>query len=98
MGPLTILSKNPRTKVASQFRKRLPIKMVIQKRQFRQYHINSHYCTAIYRYLREYAVMFSEMSVFICMDEHRIKVEEPGVPVAAAEGGEGGFGIIVRHF
>ena len=85
---LQFCPKNPRTKAASQFRKRLPIKMVVQKRQFHQEHIDSHYCAAIYRYLREYAVMFRDMSVFACMDDkHRIKVGEPGVPVAAAERG-----------
>ena len=62
--------------------------MMIQKRQFRQNHIDSHYCAAIFRYLREYAVMLRDLSLFICMDDkHRVKVGEPGVPVAAAERG-----------
>ena len=85
---LQFCPKNPRTKAAAQFRKRLPIKMMVQKRQFRQHHIDAHYCGAIFRYLREYAVMFRDFSLFICMDDkHRVKVGEPGIPVAAAERG-----------
>jgi len=85
---LQFCPKNPRTKAASQFREGLPIKIIIQKQQFHQEHIDSHYCAAIYRGLREHAVMIRDMSVFVCMDDkHRIKVGEPGVPVATAERG-----------
>jgi len=85
---LQFCPRNPRTKVVTQFRKHLPIKMVIQKRQFHQDHIDSHYYAAIHRYLREYAVMFRDVAVFVCMDDkHRVNVGKPGVPVAAAERG-----------
>jgi len=80
--------KNPRTKVAAQYKSRLPVKMTIQKRQFRQDHVDAHYCAAIFRYLREYAVLLRDFSCFVCMDDkHRLKIGEPGVPVAAAERG-----------
>ena len=80
--------KNPRTKTAAQYRKQLPVKMMIQKRQFRQNHIDSHYCAAIFRYIREFAIMFRDQAHFVCMDDkHRVKIGEPGVPVAAAERG-----------
>ena len=62
--------------------------MMIQKRQFRQDHVDAHYCAAIFRYLREYAVMFGDFSLFLCMDDkHRLKIGVPGVPVAAVERG-----------
>ena len=81
--------KNPRTKAASQYTKRLPVKMMVQKRQFRQNHMDSHYCAAIFRYVREYAVLFRDSSLFLCLDDkHRVKVGEPGTPVAAAERGK----------
>ena len=83
-----ICPKNPRTKVASQFKKRLPVKMMVQTRQFRQHHMDSHYCAAIFRYLQEYAIQIWEFCKLYCMDDkHRLKVEEPGVPVAAVERG-----------
>ena len=62
--------------------------MMVQKCQFRQHHIDSHYCGAIFCYLREYAEMLRDLSLFMCMDDkHCAKVGEPGTPVAAAERG-----------
>ncbi len=81
--------KNPRTKAAAQFRKKLPVKMMIQKRQFRINHVDGHYCATIFMYIREYAVLFRDSSVFVCLgDKHRVKVGEPGTPVAAVERGK----------
>ena len=61
---------------------------MIQKRQFRKLHPDSRYCAAIFRYMRDYASKFREISIFACIeDKHRIKLPEPGFPVAAAERG-----------
>ena len=48
--------KNPHSKAAAQFRKTIPVKMMIQQRQFRHGHIDARYCAAIFRYLKEYAL------------------------------------------
>ena len=62
--------------------------MMVQMRQFRKLHIDEHYCAAIFHYLREYALLFKRQSLLICLDDkHRLKVGEPGFPVAAAERG-----------
>ena len=85
---LQFCPRNPRTKTAALYRKRLPVKMMVQKRQFRKGHVDEHYCAAIFRYLREYALQFRNESLLICLDDkHRIKCGEPGFPVAAAERG-----------
>ena len=85
---LQFYPKKPRTKADGLYRKRLPIKMMVQKRQFRKYHIDEHYCAAIFRYLREYALKLRDDCLFICIDDkHRLKVGEPGFPVAVAERG-----------
>lgn len=85
---LQFYPKNPRTKTAALYRKRLSVKMMVQKRQFRKTHVDEHYCAAIFRYLREYALKFRDGSMVICLDDkHRLKVGEPGFPVAAAERG-----------
>ena len=85
---LQFYPKNPRTKTASLYRKRLRIKMMVQKRQFRKSHIDEHYCAALFRYLREYSLKLRDESMLICLDDkHRLKVGEPGYPVAAAERG-----------
>jgi hypothetical protein len=63
----------------------LKIKHAVQKRLFRP---DEHYCAALFRYQRELAVKYRDLSSFICIDDkHRIKVGEPGYPVAAVERG-----------
>ena len=38
--------------------------------------------------MRDYAIKYRDISVFVCLDDkHRIKIGEPGFPVAAAERG-----------
>ena len=67
---------------------RLNIKFMIQKRQWRKEHCDSHYAAAIFRYMREMALMFKSYTAFVCLDDkHRVKVGEPGYPLAAAERG-----------
>ena len=61
---------------------------MVQKRQFRKTHPDSHFCAAVFRYMQDFAIKFRAISVFACIDDkHRIKVGEPGFPVAAAERG-----------
>lgn len=67
---------------------KLNVKFMVQARQFRKTHEDAHYAGAQYRYQREFAIMFREHSVFVSADDkHRLKVGEPGFPVAAAERG-----------
>ena len=67
---------------------KLDIKFMIQTRQFRKSHEDTHYASAVFRYHREMAVAFREFSTYVCLDDkHRIKIGEPGFPVAAAERG-----------
>ena len=74
--------------MATQYRSRFEVKMMVQKRQFRLEHPDSHYCAAIFRYMREYAVKYRTISTFVSLDDkHRIKVGEPGQPNAAVERG-----------
>jgi hypothetical protein len=61
---LQLYPRNPRTKTAELYRKRLPVKMMVQKRQFRKSHIDEHYCAALFRYLREYALLFKRQRSF----------------------------------
>jgi len=42
----------------------------------------------LFRYQHEFALKFCDYSGFFCLDDkHRIKIEEPGFPIAAAERG-----------
>ena len=86
---LQFYPKNPRAKVASQYKSRFEVKMMVQKRQFRLEHPDSHYCSAIFRYMREYAVKYRTVLSFVSLDDkHRIKIGEPGRPNAAVERGK----------
>ena len=85
---LQFCPKNPRPKTASQYRSQFNVKMMVQKRQFRHKHVDAHYCAAIFRYMREYALLVRDLAIFVSLDDkHCIKVGEPGYPVAAAECG-----------
>ena len=85
---LNFCPRNPHSLVAKRYTGRLKVKHVIQKRQFRKSHPDAHYCAALFRYMRDYAIKYRDISVFVCLDDkHRIKIGEPGFPVAAAERG-----------
>ena len=57
--------------------------------QWRKSHEDAHYAAPLFRYMRtKYCVMLRDYYSFICMDDkHCVKIEEPGLPVAAAERG-----------
>lgn len=62
---------------------------MVQSRQLRNNHIDNHYASALFRYLKELAIAFKDYSWLIFMDDkHRCKVGEPGYPVAAVERGK----------
>ena len=80
--------KNRHARVSLQYTGRLKVKYMVQRRQFRKDHYNSHYAAAVFKYMREYAVMVRDHCLFVCLDDkHRLKVGEPGYPVASAEHG-----------
>ena len=67
---------------------RFKMKFMIQQRQWRHEHVDSHYAAACFRYIREYAILVRDFCVFVSLDDkHKIKVGEPAYPVAAAECG-----------
>jgi hypothetical protein len=80
--------RNPRSKVSKHYTGKLNVKHVVQKRLLQKYHPDQHYCAALFRYQREFAMKFRDISAFVCLDDkHKVKIGEPGYPVAAAERG-----------
>ena len=72
--------KDPARATAAQYTGRLKVKYMVQARQMRLTHPDSHYASALYRYLREFAVGFRSHSVMICQDDkHHCKVGEPDI-------------------
>ena len=75
--------------VSRYFSGKLKLKFMVQARQFRKEHIDSHYASALFRYEKEFALKYRSHVDFICMDDkHVCKVGEPGYPVAAVERGK----------
>lgn len=62
---------------------------MVQARQFHKFHPDSHYASALYRYLRCFAIKYASFASFFSLDDkHYCKVGEPGHPVAAVERGK----------
>ncbi len=62
---------------------------MIQIRQLRYDHIDTHYASALFRYLKELAIKYRNDTWLIFLnDKHRCKIGEPGSPVAAVERGK----------
>ena len=80
--------KTPTAKTALHYTGRFKVRFRVQQRQWRKEHPDAHYAAGIFRYQREYAVKMKDHCSFLCLDDkHRIKVGDPGIPVAAAERG-----------
>ena len=85
---LQFLPSKKNTKVAERYTGRLEIKRMVQQRQWRKHHVDSHYAACLFHYLREYALKLQKYTSLACVNnKHRVKVGEPSCPVAAAERG-----------
>ena len=81
--------KTPHARAKVHYTGKLDVKFMVQARQFRKTHEDAHYAAGIFRYQRELAVHLREHATFVSLDDkHRVKVGEPGLPVAAAERGK----------
>jgi|GEM_PF-6742638 len=55
---LQFLPKNPFAHAATQYTGKFKVKYKVQTRVLRKEHPDGHYCAAIFRYLREFAIKF----------------------------------------
>ena len=78
----------PNASMSMHYTGRLNVRFMVQKRQFRKSHEDEHYAAAVFQHLREYVIHCKDYSTMVCIDDkHRLKVGEPGFPVATAECG-----------
>ena len=56
--------KNFTNKSALQFTGKLDVKFMIQPCQLRQRHEDSHYCAAMFRYLKEFSILYRDYSLW----------------------------------
>lgn len=81
--------KNATSYSSLQFTEKLNVKFQVQSRQLSKEHIDMHYASAAFRYLKELSVKFREYTTFMCMDDkHHCKVGEQDHPVAAVDRGK----------
>src|SRR5581483_3732311 len=68
----------PKTEFSeNQYTGRFQIRYMIQAHQIRKFHVDSHYCSAFWRYLREFSIKFKEFITLICADDkHKVPIEE----------------------
>uniref|UniRef100_U9T4T2 Uncharacterized protein n=1 Tax=Rhizophagus irregularis (strain DAOM 181602 / DAOM 197198 / MUCL 43194) TaxID=747089 RepID=U9T4T2_RHIID len=68
---------NPIAKSAKQYTGRFNIKFMVQARQLRKDHPDTHYCATLFRYLREFAILYRQYVSFICADDkHKVPIGE----------------------
>ena len=68
---------------------KLKVKYMVQSRQLLKTHIDSYYCTAHFRYLKEYTIKYrNETNLVFEDDKHAVKIGEPFYPVTAIERGK----------
>ena len=86
--PIQFLPSRKGTNAAERYTGKLQVKRMVQQRQWRKQHVDSHYAACLFRYQREFAVKLRNSAIFACVDDkHRVKVGEPSCPVASAERG-----------
>lgn len=85
---LQFAPKVPSSLSSLQFTGRFNVRFMVQSRQFRLEHLHSHYASALFMYMKDFAVRFKHLCNMVCQDDkHHCKVGEPAMPVAAVERG-----------
>ncbi len=70
---LNFSPRNSLVKTAQNYKCTLKVKHMVQKRLFRKAHPDEHYCSALFRYQREFSVKYREYSAFISIDDKQNK-------------------------
>ena len=66
---------------------------MVQSRQLHAERVDAHYCAAIFKYLKQFSILFRDHTTMVCLDDkHNIKVGEPDFPVAADDRVKGSLG------
>lgn len=81
--------RNSHVQAASAYTGKLKVKFMVQARQYRLTHVDTHYASALFRYEKEFAIRYREHTTFASLDDkHIINVGEPDYPFAAVERGK----------
>ena len=76
-------------KTAQYYTGKINLKHAVQRRQLRSYHTDAHYCSALYKYLRERAIKDRDQTVFVsCDDKAKVDFGEPGATISSGVRGK----------
>jgi len=68
---------NATTNAASKYTGRFEIKYKVQSRQLSKFHVDAHYCAALFRYMRLFAIKYRDYCSLICADDkHKVPIGE----------------------
>lgn len=85
----SFVPKNAHTKAAKLYTSKIPLQFKVQTRQLRLSHIDEHYCSAVFKYARQYAVKFKEDVMFLCLDDKsKVDFGEPGQAIQSGVRGK----------
>ena len=51
------------------FTGKIKLTFMVQSRQFRCFHVDAHYASALFRYQKEFTIRFWDYAIFFCMDD-----------------------------
>jgi hypothetical protein len=85
----SFVPKNSHARTAKLYKSKIPLQFKIQSRQLRSSHIDEHYCCALFKYMRQYAVKFGEHVAFACVDDKcKVDFGEPGQAISSGVRGK----------
>ena len=77
---LAFVPKNCHANVAKLYTGRINLRFKVQTRQLRSNHQDDHYCSALFKYLKEYAIKNIAECTMVCMDDKsKVDFGEPGM-------------------
>lgn len=63
--------------------------MSIQTRQLRASHMDDHFCAAMFKYMREYSVLYRDETTFVCLDDKsKLDFGEPSLALSSGVRGK----------
>ena len=81
--------KNSHTRTSRLYKSRIQLQFKIQTRQLRTSHVDEHYCCALFKYMRHYAVKYRDYVSFACVDDKcKVDFGEPGQAISSGVRGK----------
>ncbi|KAG5274658.1 hypothetical protein AALO_G00138720, partial [Alosa alosa] len=81
--------KNAYSNVAKLYKSKVHMKFQVQTRQLRSSHPDDHYCAALFKYMRSFAVKYRDLTTFLCVDDKsKIDFGEPGLAMSSGVRGK----------